>query len=356
MIVRRKPGVTLDDANADLTNAFVQELRGGARGGSEGHRRSRVARPRAVIGSIVEQRGPDASSEAKVATWVGGVSGIVLLIACANVANLLLARALRRRREIALRLALGVTSAPAAGASCSPRAMLLAVLGGASGLFVAQWGGAALRGYLLNESEAPAGVYDPRTVLVRRRPRRSSSDWSPGSLRSCRRVERSSPRDLKSRRARGLLEPIPARVGAARAAGRAVGGAARRRGAVRAQPPATCEGLRLGYDVDPVLVVNANMRGVKLDSARTRRAAPPPARRGENGPGRRDREPAGARCRSGASGVSGCSSRASTRWPPRAVQLQRRLARVLRDARHADRARARHLDGGHANAPAGRSW
>ena len=48
-----------------------------------------VARPRAFAGSILSERGPNESSFAKVATWVSGVAIIVLLVACANVANLL---------------------------------------------------------------------------------------------------------------------------------------------------------------------------------------------------------------------------------------------------------------------------
>jgi putative ABC transport system permease protein len=261
-IAQRKPAVSEATANADLSTAAVRSYQAEL-AANKNESPLALVKPHAFVGSILSERGPNQSNLAKVAAWISGVALIVLLIACANVANLLLTRALNRRREIAVRVALGVSGRRLL-AQLLTESLLLALLGGAAGLLIAQVGGAVLRAAFLPKAIAASVASDPRTLLFA-----AVAALAAGLLTGLapalqlRKVDLTS--DLKSGAREGTHYRSPLRLGLLVLQGAlsvlllvGAGLFVRSLDNVRA--------VRLGYDVDPVLLLNLNLRGVALDS------------------------------------------------------------------------------------------
>ncbi|HEY9225738.1 MAG TPA: ADOP family duplicated permease, partial [Gemmatimonadaceae bacterium] len=164
VLLRRKPGASDVDVGRELTAAYIRS-RASARALNPRVLPDSLVHPAAVAGPVKSAAGPGAGAEARVLLWVTGVAAIVLLIACANVANLMFVRVIRRRREITVRLALGVSRARLA-AQFVTEAVLLSLFGCAAGVVVAQWGGVAIRGLLLPEGSPFNLATDWRTLSV----------------------------------------------------------------------------------------------------------------------------------------------------------------------------------------------
>ena len=156
MIARVAPGTTDAQLAAISTAAF--------RNGELEHVQRGPDTATVIPGPILESLGPSIGQRTEVAIMLrlSGVALALLLVACANVANLLLARAVARQREIGVRLALGVTRARLLS-QLLVESLTLSLLAGVCAVLVGVWSGALLARLILPDVTLPISL-DGRTV------------------------------------------------------------------------------------------------------------------------------------------------------------------------------------------------
>ncbi len=149
---RLKPGLTAEQVRGNLGSGFQHQARAGLDSylasspeevRSQSRNQERTAVPHLLVDSASRGTYDTDNRHIQALSILATVVALVLLLVCANVANLLLARATARQKEISVRLSIGATRARLIRQLLT-ESLVLAAIGGIAGMLMAGWGQALL--------------------------------------------------------------------------------------------------------------------------------------------------------------------------------------------------------------------
>jgi predicted permease len=160
ILMRAAPGTSDETLATVATTAY-------RRGSAQYDRGSRDTTGVVLAGPLLESLGPSVTraAEQAITPRLIAVAVMLLIVACANVANLLLLRALRRRREIALRVALGIPR-ERLFRQVMFEGLMLSLVAALVAVGVGGWGASLLRSTIMPSVHWAASAWSPRLALL----------------------------------------------------------------------------------------------------------------------------------------------------------------------------------------------
>jgi len=165
---RLKPGVSIDQARASLDpqyRAIVNDVEATLQTGMSPQTLARFKTKPILLEPGARGQSAIPNTARPSLRLLLGVTAFVLIIACANIANLLLARSAARAGEMAVRLSIGASRGRLVFQLLT-ESLLLAVLGGIAGMFVAQWTLDLIASLLPNFAATTLDFHVDRTAML----------------------------------------------------------------------------------------------------------------------------------------------------------------------------------------------
>src|SRR5207302_1721341 len=165
VVARLAPGVTIPQAQAEAKVVYQRGNPSAAASPVPSWQIAMLGGQPADVHPVMQLRRELATSSIPITLWLLGLATAVLLIACANVGGLMLARGVHNRREIAVRAALGASRVQLFGELFLESGML-ALAGGVLGFVASRWADGLIRRFILTDLAVVASPLDVRLVAL----------------------------------------------------------------------------------------------------------------------------------------------------------------------------------------------